>query len=86
MLMPFANSAHAEMYTKHRIDVAVIAFGGDATLVAAASRGYRGLRMGRDPVANTQGTRRVGARNGVFAQGDEAGGHLAGRCQVARDY
>lgn len=79
LLMPFAKSAHIETCIKHRIDVAVIAFGGDAALVDHLQTAGIAVfvLVGTEPQAR-RALDGWGA-DGVFAQGDEAGGHLAGR-------
>ena len=79
LLMPFVNSRHIEVCVEHKINVAVVAFGGDAEVVGR-------LRDAGIVVFVMVGTE-VQARtavdswqaDGLIAQGDEAGGHLTGR-------
>lgn len=78
LLMPFAKPTHVDVCIKHRIDVAVIAFGGDASLVAhlqAAGIAVIVL-VGTESQART--ALDVWSADGVIAQGNEAGGHLTG--------
>uniref|UniRef100_UPI0021F36542 nitronate monooxygenase n=2 Tax=Mycobacteriaceae TaxID=1762 RepID=UPI0021F36542 len=79
LLMPFANSDHIEVCIKYRVDVAVIAFGGDAVLVERLQAADIALfvLVGTESQARTA-LDEWGA-DGLFAQGEEAGGHLAGR-------
>ena len=77
LLMPFLRRGHVSVCVESRIDVAVVAFGGDRDLV-------RQLKDARIFVFAMVGTeeqvRRVidwGA-DGLIAQGGESGGHLSG--------
>jgi len=79
LLMPFARPQHIDFCITRRIDVVVIAFGGDAALVEH-------LQAAGITVFVLVGTERQArtaldgwGADGVIAQGDEAGGHLAGR-------
>lgn len=79
LLMPFARPAHVDACIKHRADVVVLAFGGDAELVGR-------LRAARSMIFILVGTEEqarialdVWGADGVIAQGNEAGGHLQGR-------
>ena len=77
LLMPFVRRSHVAVCTESRIDVAVVAFGGDEALVRQLKEsGVFVLAM----VGTEQQARRAihwGA-DGLIAQGCEAGGHLAG--------
>ena len=77
LLMPFVRRSHVAVCTESRIDVAVVAFGGDEALVRHLKEsGVFVLTM----VGTEQQARRAihwGA-HGLIAQGCEAGGHLAG--------
>lgn len=79
LLMPFATSRHVEVCVKQRIDVAVVAFGGDADLVEQ----LRAADITVFVLVGTESQARAAldewGADGVFAQGDEAGGHLAGQ-------
>jgi nitronate monooxygenase len=77
LLMPFVTRRHVEVCVQARIDVAVIAFGMDRSLLRWLSeqRVYVFVMVGTEEQA-----RRACAcgANGLIAQGVEAGGHLAG--------
>ncbi len=77
LLMPFVRRSHVDVCVEARIDVAVMAFGIDRAMIAAAHRA-RGVRV-------RHGRHRQQARqaiawgaDGLIAQGCEAGGHIAG--------
>ena len=77
LLMPFLRRSHVSVCIESRIDVAVVAFGGDRDLV-------RRLKDARVFVLAMVGTvdqaRRVldWGVDGLIAQGGESGGHLSG--------
>ena len=77
LLMPFLRRSHLDSCLQSRIDVAVVAFGGDQAVVQR-------LREARVFVFVMVGTRNQVRRamhwgaDGLIAQGCEAGGHLAG--------
>jgi NAD(P)H-dependent flavin oxidoreductase YrpB (nitropropane dioxygenase family) len=77
LLMPFVRRRDVEVCIESRIDVAVVAFGGDRSLVAELrDAGVFVFVM----VGTADQTRRAvqwGA-DGLIAQGAEAGGHLSG--------
>nr|WP_240431233.1 nitronate monooxygenase [Mycobacterium kyogaense] len=79
LLMPFANPSHVAVCVRRRIDVAVIAFGGDAALVEHLQAAGIGVFV----LAGTEAQARTAldgwGADGLVAQGGEAGGHLAGR-------
>lgn len=79
LLMPFAHSHHIEVCIKYRVDVAVIAFGGDAALVERLQAAGIAVFV----LVGTESQARTAldgwGADGLFAQGDEAGGHLAGQ-------
>lgn len=85
LLMPFVNTRHVEVCVQHRIDVAVVAFGGDAELLdRLREAGIMVFAMvGTESQARTA-VDRWGA-DGLIAQGDEAGGHLTGP-QLAHEF
>lgn len=77
LLMPFVRRSHVEVCVEYRVDVVVVAFGGDRHLVQRL--GDAGIfvfvmvgteAQARDAIA-------WGA-DGLIAQGREAGGHLVG--------
>ncbi|MEZ0053682.1 nitronate monooxygenase [Mycobacterium sp. MAA66] len=79
LLMPFARAGHVDACIKHRVDVVVLAFGGDSALVQQ-------LRDAKIMVFILVGTEEqtrtafdLWGADGVIAQGNEAGGHLVGR-------
>jgi nitronate monooxygenase len=79
LLMPFATPRHVEVCVKAGIDVAVVAFGGNAEVVQR----LRGAGVMVFVLVGTEHHVRVAldewCADGVFAQGNEAGGHLAGQ-------
>ncbi|MGB8403544.1 MAG: nitronate monooxygenase [Mycobacterium sp.] len=82
LLMPFIRPQHVEACIRQRVNVAVVAFGGDRELVARLRDcGAIVLVMvGTESQARTA-LEDWGA-DGLIAQGDESGGHLTG-CQPA---
>jgi nitronate monooxygenase len=77
LLMPFVRRSHVEACVQSRIDVAVIAFGMDRTLLQWLSeQGVFVFVM----VGSEEQARRAcgGGADGLIAQGGEAGGHLTG--------
>ena len=77
LLMPFVSRRHVEVCVQSRIDVAVIAFGMDRSLLRWLSeqRVYVFVMVGTEE----QARRACGCgANGLIAQGVEAGGHLSG--------
>jgi NAD(P)H-dependent flavin oxidoreductase YrpB (nitropropane dioxygenase family) len=82
LLMPFISSGHVEVCLSQRIDVAVLAFGGDRHLIERLHQtGAMVLVMvGTEEHARTA-VNEWGA-DGLIAQGSQAGGHLAGRTKA----
>ena len=82
LLMPFVRRSHVAVCVESRIDVAVMAFGADKTLL-------RQLNEARVFVFVMVGGERQARRaiawgaDGLIAQGCEAGGHLAGDMSAA---
>lgn len=78
LLMPFASTAHIDACVTNHVDVAVVSFGGDAEVVQrlrdAAVTVF--VLVGSESQARTA-LDDLGA-DGVYVQGQEAGGHLAG--------
>ena len=79
LLMPFVRRQHVEVCIRQRVDVAVVAFGGDRELIdRLRDRGALVFVMvGTESQARTA-LQDWGA-DGLIAQGDESGGHLTGR-------
>jgi nitronate monooxygenase len=78
LLMPFVRSAHVDVCVSRRIDVAVVAFGGDAELIERL-RGAGAMvfvMVGAESQART--ALDVWGADGLVAQGSESGGHLTG--------
>lgn len=77
LLMPFVRRAHVEACLEPRIDVAVMAFGMDRSLLQSLTEHgvYVFVMVGTDE----QARRAIACgTNGLIAQGCEAGGHIAG--------
>lgn len=77
LLMPFARRSHVEVCIEHRVDVAVVAFGGDRDLVQRLRDAgiFVFVMVGTEPQA---GDAIDWGADGLIAQGREAGGHLVG--------
>lgn len=77
LLMPFARRSHVEVCIEHRVDVAVVAFGGDRHLVQRLRDAgiFVLVMVGTEPQA---GDAIDWGADGLIAQGREAGGHLVG--------
>ena len=77
LLTPFLRRSHVSVCVRARVDVAVVAFGGDRELVdeLSAAGVFVFVMVGTDGQA-----RRAVAwgADGLIAQGGEAGGHLCG--------
>jgi nitronate monooxygenase len=82
LLMPFLRRSHVEVCVESRVDVAVVAFGGDHALVRQLQEaGVFVLVM-----VGTEGQARQAIHwgaDGLIAQGSEAGGHLTGDTPAA---
>ncbi len=76
--MPFTTERHIAVCVEQRIDIAVVAFGGDRALVDRlhAAGAVVFALVGTEEQARTA-VERWGA-DGLIAQGDESGGHLVG--------
>jgi nitronate monooxygenase len=77
LLMPFVRRGHVEACLEARIDVAVMAFGMDRSLLQSLTEHgvYVFVMVGTDE----QARRAIACgTNGLIAQGCEAGGHIAG--------
>lgn len=77
LLMPFVRRAHVEACLEARVDVAVMAFGMDRSLLQSLTEHgvYVFVMVGTDE----QARRAIACgTNGLIAQGCEAGGHIAG--------
>ncbi|MFY1599631.1 nitronate monooxygenase [Micromonospora sp. WMMD737] len=76
---PHRSSDRVGVCIKYRVDVAVIAIGGDAALVER----LRAADIAVFVLVGTESQARTAldgwGADGLFAQGDEAGGHLAGQ-------
>ncbi len=77
LLMPFVHRRHIDTCIDRRIDVAVVAFGGDAAFVRQLrdSGIFVLVMVGTEEQARTAV---AWGADGLIAQGAEAGGHLAG--------
>ena len=77
LLMPFVRRSHVAVCVEARIDVAVVAFGGDEALVRELTG--HGIFVFMMVGSEGQARRAVGwGADGLIAQGCEAGGHLVG--------
>jgi nitronate monooxygenase len=77
LLMPFVRRSHVEACLEARIDVAVMAFGMDRSLLQSLTEHgvFVFVMVGTDE----QARRAIACgTNGLIAQGGEAGGHLTG--------
>ncbi|WP_102144246.1 NAD(P)H-dependent flavin oxidoreductase [Mycobacterium hubeiense] len=77
LLMPFLRRSHVEACVESRIDVAVLAFGGDHALVRELTEAGVFVFV----MVGTEGQARAAVHwgaAGLIAQGSEAGGHLSG--------
>ena len=78
LLMPFVNTRHVEVCIQHRVDVVVVAFGGDADLFDR----FREAGIMSFAMVGTEAQARTAVdgwgADGLIAQGGEAGGHLTG--------
>lgn len=85
LLMPFVNTRHVDVCIQHRIDVAVVAFGGDAGLFER----LREVGTMTFAMVGTEAQARTAVdgwgADGLIAQGGEAGGHLTGS-QLAHEF
>ncbi|OBA86877.1 MULTISPECIES: NAD(P)H-dependent flavin oxidoreductase [Mycobacteriaceae] len=78
LLMPFVKPRHVEVCTLQRVDVAVVAFGGDRELVdrLRACGALVFVMVGTESQART--ALDIWGADGLVAQGSESGGHLTG--------
>jgi nitronate monooxygenase len=77
LLMPFVRRSHVEVCMETRIDVAVMAFGMDRSLLQSLTEHgvFVFVMVGTD----AQARRAIACgTNGLIAQGGESGGHLTG--------
>ncbi|MCB0929096.1 MAG: nitronate monooxygenase [Mycolicibacterium insubricum] len=79
LLMPFVKPQHVAVCVRQRIDVAVVAFGGDRELVDRLHDcgALVFVMVGTESQART--ALDGWEADGLVAQGDESGGHLTGR-------
>lgn len=78
LLMPFATARHVDVCVKAGVDVAVIAFGGDAEIVQRLRAAGVMVFVMVGTESDAQVALEDWSADGLVAQGDEAGGHLAG--------
>ena len=77
LLMPFARRSHVRVCLENRVDVVVLAFGGDAALVEQLRQAgiFVLVMVGTEDQARAAV---AWGADGLIAQGREAGGHVLG--------
>jgi NAD(P)H-dependent flavin oxidoreductase YrpB (nitropropane dioxygenase family) len=85
LLMPFIRPQHVEVCVRQRIDVAVVAFGGDRELVGRLRDCGAVVFVMVGTESQARSALEGWGADGLVAQGDESGGHLTG-CEPALEF